>query len=86
MTKQVARIALDNITRNTHPKTKIGVVPVSSIVPSVGHFNTMLEVARAAKTNKKNAEIGDLGQRLRLAWKQACLIDQRSGAFVASKV
>lgn len=52
----------------------------------MGYFHTMLEAARAAKTNKKNADIGDLGQRLRLAWKQACLIDQRAGAFVGSKV
>lgn len=59
---------------------------MSGVAPAVGHFHTMLEAARAAKTNKKNADIGDLGQRLRLAWKQACLIDQRAGAFVASKV
>ena len=59
---------------------------MSSIVPAVGHFHTMLEAARVAKTNKKNADIGDLGQRLRLAWKQACLIDQRAGAFVGSEV
>ncbi|CAM9285124.1 unnamed protein product [Scytosiphon promiscuus] len=63
----------------------LGVTPVSGVVPTVGHFHTMLEAARAAKTNKKNAEIGDLGQRLRLAWKQACLIDQRACTFLGSK-
>eukprot|EP00903_Cladosiphon_okamuranus_P010856 g10255.t2 len=63
----------------------LGVVPVSSIVPAVGHFHTMLEAARVAKTNKRNADIGDLGQRLRLAWKQACLVDQHADAFVGSK-
>ncbi len=59
---------------------------MSSIVPAVGHFHTMLEAARVAKTNRKNRDIGDLGQRMRLAWKQASLIDQRAGVFVGSKV
>ncbi|CAN0505380.1 unnamed protein product, partial [Laminaria digitata] len=74
-----------------------GVVPVDGISPIVGFFHSMLEAARMAKSNRKsdpasgkkdenNKTLGDVGQRLRLAWKQACLIDGLAGAYVGSKV
>lgn len=64
----------------------VGVTPLGGMAPVVGHFHTMLEAARTAKTNEKNAGVGDLGQRLRLTWKQTCLVDQGAGAYVKSKV
>lgn len=69
-----------------HAPRETGVIPVTGIVPVVGHFHSMLEAARLAKTNKTNANTGDVGQRMRLAWKQACLIDQNAGVYVGSKV
>lgn len=63
----------------------------------MGFFHSMLEAAQMAKSASKsdhacngsqgnNKTLGDVGQRLRLAWKQACLIDGLAGAYVGSKV
>lgn len=56
------------------------------MVPMLGQFHCMLEAASVAKSNKHNAKVGDLGQRLRLAWKHSCLIDERAGAYIGMKV
>lgn len=61
-------------------------VPVGGIVPMVGHFNSMLEVAQLLKCSGEASNAGDLGQRMRLVWKQACLADQHGGAYVGSRV
>ena len=70
---------------------------MDGISPVVGFFHSMLEAARMAKnirskiesangSNEKSKTLGDVGQRLRLAWKQACLIDGSAGAYIGSKV
>lgn len=64
-----------------------GLVPVDGFSPARGHFHTMLEVARLSKALKgSNAPTGDIGQRMRVSWKQTCLVDERALAYVNSKV
>lgn len=52
----------------------------------VGHFNSMLEVGQLLKCLGEVSDAGDLGQRMRLIWKQACLVDQHAGTYVGSRV
>lgn len=70
---------------------------MDGISPIVGFFHSMLEAARMAKitrskselangSDERNKVLGDVGQRLRLAWKQACLVDGLAGAYVGSQV
>lgn len=59
---------------------------MDSFTPYVSHFHSMLEAARWAKRLQTNNSTGDIGQRMRLAWKQSSLLDERALAYVNSKV
>lgn len=71
-----------------HSLSYEGVVPVDSVVPCVNHFHSMLEAARLSKALEGNtaASVGDLGQRIRMTWKQISLMDERAISYINHKV